>query len=395
MSTKVFLRKKIAPRIAQGHPWIFASEIGEVVDFEKDGALVSVFSSNGSFVGKGYYNPASKISIRVLTRKEQQDIDDVFFLERIRSAIRLRPAALFQFPFVRLVSSEADFLPGLTVDKIQNYIVFQTHTLGMELCKETIATCLQALFPNSYIYEKNDGHFRNAEHLEMLRRCWFTDFEEQFSIAYSGLTFKVDLGNAPRTGLYWEQWLLSRFLQPYFQGKKIWDAFCYDGYIVLSALQNGASTAIGSDWKEPVLEQAREQAARNGLAEKAGFVMANSFSNLSKTHLDDQCFDLIILDPPALNGVGKNEETVLSGYEKLLINALERLANEGLILLTMSGMALSKDTLLERINRIAQKMRWRWRIVDTIEQGADHPRLALVPATHYFKAWLLAFDKDM
>jgi len=395
MSAKVFLRKKIAPRIAQGHPWIFASEIGEVVDFDTDGALVSVYSSNGSFVGKGYYNPASKISIRLLTRKEQQDINADFFLARIRAAIRLRPASVFHLPFVRLVSSEADFLPCLTVDKIQDYIVFQTHTLGMEFWKDTIAACLQALFPECHIYEKNDGHFRKAEHLEMIRRCWFSDFEEHFIIDHSGWTFRVDLANAPRTGLYWEQWLLSRFLQPYFQGKKIWDAFCHDGYLVLSALQNGASVAVGSDWKEPVLEQAREQVARNGLSEKAGFVMANSFLNLSKTHLHDQCFDLIILDPPALNGVGKNEETVLSGYEKLLINALNRLADEGLILLTMSGMALPEDVLLERINRIAQKQQRGWRIVDTSGQGADHPILAQVPATRYFKAWLLAFGLEI
>lgn len=394
MSAKVFLRKKIAPRISEGHPWVFASEIGDVAGFEADGAIVSVYSSNGSFVGKGYYNPASKISIRLLTRQEQVVIDQDFFLERIQAAVGLRPRYLFYRPFVRLIASEADFLPGLIVDKFQDYVVFQTHTLGMELWKDRIATCLQALFPQCRIYEKNDGHFRKAEHLETIRRCWFSDFEEQFIIEHSGLKFTVDLAHAPRTGLYWEQLLLSRFLQPYFQGRKILDVFCYHGHLVLTALKEGASAAVGIDWSETALQQAGEQAAMNGLSEKADFFLANSFLSLSKTALNDRIFDLIIIDPPSLNGVGKNVETVLSGYEKLLLNALRLLADGGLVLLTMSGMLLPDEVLAKKINQIAQKQQKRWRIVETIGQGADHPIQTQVPATRYFKAWLLVFDAE-
>lgn len=395
MSTKVFLRKKIAPRIAQGHPWVFASEIGEVVGMDSDGAIVSVYSSNGSFVGKGYYNPASKISVRLLTRKEQQDINPDFFLDRIRTAVQFRAGHLFQLPFVRLISSEADFLPGLIVDKLQNYVVFQTQTLGMELWKDTIATCLQALFPQCHIYEKNEGHFRKAEHLEAIRQRWFANFEERLTIDHSGLKFTVDLAHAPRTGLYWEQLLLSRFLNPYFQGRKILDAFCHHGYLVLSALQSGATGAVGADWSETDVQLAREQAVLNDITQNAEFVVANSFLNLSKADLSTQTFDLIILDPPALNAPGKNADTVLSGYEKLLLNALELLTDDGLILLTMSGMLLPEDVLADKINQIAQKQHRSWRIVDTAGQGADHPILPQVPATRYFKAWLLAFGSDI
>ncbi|HET8574343.1 MAG TPA: class I SAM-dependent rRNA methyltransferase [Edaphocola sp.] len=392
MSAKIFLRKKIAPRIAQGHPWVFASEIGDVAGFEDDGAIVSVYSSNGSFIGKGYYNPASKISIRLLTRGEQVAIRQDFFLERIRAAIGLRPGYLFHLPFVRLVASEADFLPGLIVDKIQDYIVFQIHTLGMELWKDCIATCLRALFPQCHIYEKNDGRFRMAEHLGTIRQCWFSEFGEQIVIEHSGLLSTVDLASAPRTGLYWEQLLLSRFLAPYVRGRKMLDAFCYHGYLVLSALRDGALVAVGLDWSEQVIDLARQQAEMNGMAGNADFLVANSFLSLSKASLNEQTFDLIILDPPSLNGVGKNEETVLSGYEKLLLNALGVLTNGGLLLLTMSGKLLADEVLMEKINQIAQKQQKRWRIVEFFGQGPDHPVLALVPATRYFKAWLLAFD---
>lgn len=392
MQAKVFLRKRITNRIALGHPWVFSNEIGEVENFTQPGQMVDVFSSNGSFVGKGYYNPASKVAVRLLTRQREAVLDQQFFLNKIKEAASIRVNS--HKAFQRIVAGEADFLPGLIVDKIQQYVVFQTSTLGMEKWKDTIASCLIALYPDCLIFEKNDGHFRRAEQLPVHKRFWTVGKTPEFVFEFEGVKLKIDMEQAPRTGLFWEQLLVYPHLKPYFSGKKVLDAFCHHGLLVFGAQKNGAEEAIGMDWSENVVAAAEKNKILNGSSKNVHFCTGNSFTALQKWRMENKTFDLILLDPPGLSGIGKKIETVLSGYGKLINGAMKLLPSAGWLLLTMSGHFFSEELLLGHFHQLARENNKRWRIVERIDQGGDHPVLWNVPATKYFQAWLIFVEDE-
>lgn len=386
MAAKVYLRKKISSRIASEHPWVFGNEIGDV-EGESDNCIVSVFSSNGSFVGKGYYNPQSKISIRFLTRNYEEEIDGDFFLNKIQEAVHLRQELKLSFSLIRIVAGEADGLPGLIVDKIGDYLVFQIFTKGMEVWKTEIANALHHLFPNLNIYEKNSGHFRGAENLEDINKAWFAEFDETFDLEHDGVKIQIDLENGARTGVYWEQFAIAKFIQPIVQGKKILDAFCYQGYTLLHTLKHGADYGLGLDWSEEFILKAQENKVLNSIGGALEFQQANSFKGLKKYNKTP--FDIIILDAPSLTGLGRDMEKILAGHERLLNGALEILAEEGYILITMSGRQIDENLIWEKWHQIFSEQRKDWKLVANLSQSPDHPVLWNVIETRYFRAWLI------
>lgn len=388
MPAKIYLRKKIADRISLGHPWVFANEIGDVEGFEKAGAIVSVFSSNGSFVGKGYYNPESKISVRLLTRQPETEINRSFFLKQLKRACDFR-RSIIAGNVTRLVSGEADFLPGLEIDKIPNYLIFRTYTLGMELWKATIVSCLEELFPGHYIYEKNEGHFRKAENLPDSKGFRGNSGSLEFVMEEDGIRILVNLDDDPKPGLYWEQLLLSRIMMPFVKGKRVLDAFCYHGFTIFGALKNGAIKAMGIDWLENVIAVAEKSKSLNAGISEAHFMVGNSFSKLEQLAKEKEQFDVIILDPPSMAGIGKGHDKALSGYERLLNASMDLLSEKGLFLLTMSGHQIPEELLFETVNRLVQKKGKKWRILSVISQPPDHPVLWQMPATQYFRGWLI------
>jgi 23S rRNA (cytosine1962-C5)-methyltransferase len=388
MPTKIYLRKKISDRIAQGHPWVFANEIGDVEGFEKAGAIVSVFSSNGSLVGIGYYNPESKISVRLLSKQTEVAINREFFLKRIKKACDFRQDNV-SGNFKRLISGEADALPGLEVDLMQHYLVFRIYTLGMELWKETIVSCMGELFPGYFIYEKNEGRFRQAESLPVCSGFWGNSGVAKFQFEDSGVQVLINLEDPSRSGLYWEQMIMSDLLKPFVEGKRILDAFCFQGFALFKALKMGAQSAMGLDWSEKNIEYAEKNKLLNGCHSEIRFLAGNSFSKLRQLANEKLKFDIIILDPPAMAAVRKSPDNALSGYEKLLDASIDLLDNGGLLLLTVSGHQILENLVMEVMNSIVLRKSKQWRIVSTIAQPPDHPVLWEVATTQYFSGWLL------
>lgn len=384
----LFLRKKLTDRIANGHPWVFQNEIGELDTPVEPGSILSVYSSSGSFIGQGYYNPQSKIVLRFLSWDEQP-INQAFVTRRLREAWERRAPFWDQASPARLVSGEADRLPGLVVDKLGHYLVFQCITLGMERLKDWVIKGLQELFPNKYIFEKNDGSFRKSEQLPFIQ-CFHGPVcpPLEFVFEIQSIKLKINLKQAARTGYYWESFKIADFLTCYFKDRKVLDAFSYQGFLPLFATHHGAQSGLGLDWLDTNIEQAKVNKSLNPNKETCFFKQANSFDYLTQLAEGKATFDLIILDPPSMGGIGRGEEKVLSGYERLLNPSIRLLNDEGLLLLTMSGRFISEEKLFRRFNLLCRKQNKSWQIVDTFSQGYDHPILWNFPASHYFKGWL-------
>lgn len=371
-----------------GHPWVYANEIGDVDGFEQAGAVVSVFSSNGSFVGKGYYNPDSKISVRFLTRQAEIEINHDFFLKRIKKACLFRKQ-LKKGPIMRLVAGEADGLPGLVIDQIGNYLFFSIHTLGMEQWKETIVACIQELFPDCFVFEKNVGYFRKAESLPECSGFRGNPGAIEFCIDDAGLFYWVNTADA-RPGLYWEQLEIFKCLAPFVKGKRLVDAFCHHGYLAMRVAQNGASAVCGIDWSETAIASAEKNARLNTNCANVRFQVANAYTKLKQMAQEKQQYDLVVLDPPAMAGIGKGIDKALLGYEKLFDGAIKLLPeSSGLLLFTVSGHQLSCELLFELLQRLTHEQGKKWRIISEITQPADHPVLWQLRATQYFRAWLV------
>ena len=225
---KVYLKKKITPRIAGGHPWIFRNEVDRVAGEVKAGDIVEVSYSDGKFAGRGYINPQSQILVRLLTRNRQEVIDEQFFHDRIARALLYRQK-LGYVENCRLVFGEADELPALVIDKFNDYFVLQTLSFGMECWKPAIVQALQSIFSPKGIYERNDVPVRELEGLQQQKGFLSAPFNTSIIINENGLKFHVDIENGQKTGYFLDQQDNRRAIQHIVKGADVLGAFTYTG----------------------------------------------------------------------------------------------------------------------------------------------------------------------
>src|SRR3954469_2067989 len=254
---KFFLRKKIGDRVINGHPWIFGNELGDSEGTAEPGDIVDVYSYNGSFVGKGYINPASQIRIRLLSRNKDEVIDDQFFYNRIKAAWEYRQ----QIGYVencRLIFGEADMLPALVIDKFNDYLVIQTLALGIDKWKSAIVEALQKIFTPKGIYERNDVPVRLLEGLPQQKGFLSEPFDPKIEIVENGLKFIVDLENGQKTGYFLDQRDNRRAIEQVVKGAEVLGAFTYTGTFEIHAAAYGAKSVLGLDISENAVAQANE-----------------------------------------------------------------------------------------------------------------------------------------
>lgn len=385
---KIFLRKKISPRISEGHPWVFENEIGDVEGDYQPGEIIPVFSSNGSFIGRGYINPKSKIRVRLLSRDETEMIDDPFFITRIRQAWALRQKSGYETN-ARIVFGESDMLPGLIIDKFEHNIVLQTLTLGMDCCKAAIVNALNNIFPGSVIYERNDAAVRLLEGLELKKGFLSGTGSTSFLLRHKDITLITDMEHGPRTGLFWEQWWIAEKLHKLASGASVLDVFCASGCCGLFAAKQGATKIVGIDEDGKALNIARRNVIENKLPDIFHFENGNAFDLLKSMSAASHRFQLIILDPPSL---AKNKDQIshaLNGYKELHFRAMSMLHTGGFLLTTCSTYLITEDIMLDMIQSVASDRGRRWRIIEKINQAPDHPVLWNLPSGNYFKGYII------
>jgi 23S rRNA (cytosine1962-C5)-methyltransferase len=278
---KVALKRKISPRVANGHLWIFGNEIEKSESDCKAGDVVEVYSHDGKFIGSGYYNPQSQIMVRLLSRKKNEVINEQFFFDKINYCWDYRKR-LGYTENCRLVFGEADSLPQLIIDKFNDYFVIQTLALGIDVWKPAIVNAINKIFSPKGIYERNDVPVRELEGLPQQKGFLSVPFDTKIIINENGLKFHVDVENGQKTGYFLDQQDNRRAIQHIVKGADVLGAFTYTGTFEIHAAHFGAKSVLGLDISEQAVKQANENAKLNGLEKICRFETANAFDVLKQ-----------------------------------------------------------------------------------------------------------------
>lgn len=381
---KYFLRKKISDRVISGHPWIFANELGDHDGEAEPGDIVEVYSSNGSFVGRGYINPASQIRIRLLTRKTSEVVNADFFKRRIQTAWDYRK----QIGYVencRLIFGEADFMPALIIDKFNDYFVIQTLSLGMELWKEAIVKALQEIFSPKGIYERNDVPVREMEGMQQQKGFLSAPFDTNIIINENGLKFHVDIENGQKTGYFLDQQDNRREISKIVKGADVLGAFTYTGTFEIHAAHYGAKSVLGIDISENAVAQANKNAALNGVADRCRFEAMNAFDVLKKWEKEGRKYDVVMLDPPAFTKNRESIDKAATGYKEINLRGMKLIRPGGYLVTSSCTNLVPPEMFLDIIGKAAKDAHRTLRQVTYQTQAPDHPILWNVPTTKYLK----------
>lgn len=367
-----------------GHPWIFANELGDSEgDFEA-GDIVEVYSYNGSFVGKGYVNPASQIRIRLLTRNKSEIIDEQFFYNRIREAWEYRQ----QIGYIencRLIFGEADQMPALIIDKFNDYFVIQTLALGIDKWKQAIVDALQKIFSPKGIYERNDVPVRELEGLAQQKGFLSAPFDTRIILRENGLKFHVDIENGQKTGYFLDQQDNRRAIQHIVKDADVLEAFCYTGTFSLHAAHYGAKSVLGLDISEHAVKTARSNAELNNYQDICTFESVNAFDVLKQWGKEGKQYDVVMLDPPAFTKSRDNIQKAITGYKEINLRGMKLTRPGGFLVTASCTNLVHPELFLKTIDMAAKDARRKIRQVTWQTQASDHPILWHVPNTQYLK----------
>jgi len=381
---KVHLKRKIANRIANGHPWIFANEVEKIEGNPEAGATVDVYFSDGKFVGKGYFNPQSQIIVRILTHNKKVEINDQFFLDKIKQCWNYRQK-LGYVENCRLVFGEADGLPQLIVDKFNDYFVIQTLALGIDVWKPSIVKALQTVFNPKGIFERNDVPVRELEGLAQQKGFLSEEFETKIIINEKGLKLYVDLENGQKTGYFLDQQDNRRAIQNIVKGADVLGAFTYTGTFEIHAAHYGAKSVLGLDISENAVQQANKNAELNGLQSIVHFETANAFDVLKQWSKEEKKYDVVMLDPPAFTKSRANIQKAITGYKEINLRGMKLIRPGGFLVTSSCTNLVQPDLFLQIIDMAAKDARRKIRQVSFQTQSSDHPIIWNMENTQYLK----------
>jgi len=388
---KVYLNRKIAPRIANGHPWIFNNEVERAEGETPGGGIVEVYTHDQKFVGKGYFNPKSQIVVRLLTRRKNEDIDEAFFLRRIGECWEYRKK-LGYVTNCRLVFGEADSLPQLIIDKFNDYFVIQTLALGMDVWKPAIVAALNTLFNPKGIYERNDVPVRELEGLPQHKGFLSAPFDTSIIIEENGLKFHVDVENGQKTGYFLDQQDNRRAIQNIVRDASVLGAFTYTGTFEIHAAKYGAKSVLGLDISENAVQQANRNAALNNLQDICRFEAANAFDVLKQWGKEGRQYDVVMLDPPAFTKSRETIQKAIAGYKEINLRGMKLIKPGGFLVTSSCTSLVGPELFLNTIDAAAKDARRKIRQVAFNAQSSDHPIVWGMENTQYLKFLIIQVE---
>jgi 23S rRNA (cytosine1962-C5)-methyltransferase len=387
-ATPLHLHKGHERRLLLGHPWVFSNEIASDLGTYEPGSLVDVYTHGGTLVGRGYINPRSLITVRILSPRREV-IDGAFFHTRIAAALRRRERLFPGMQSYRLVYSEGDLLPGLIVDRYRDHLVLQALTLGMELRTEVICEALERLMQPQAVIARNDVGIRSLEGLPHEKKVLRGSMQTPIEVWESDIRFRVDPWEGQKTGFYLDQRENRCTLQPSLAGERVLDAFCYTGAWALHAARAGAQEVVAVDESAKAIHWATDQAKDNGLDQVCQFTAADVFDFLKEADARHDRFDCIILDPPAFVKSRSKVREGLEGYWEINRRAL-RLVKPGGYLITCScSYHVDPDTFRTMLSRAARAARRTVVLLEMRSQARDHPVLLPLSESAYLKCAVL------
>ncbi len=390
--------EKAERSIRAGHPWVYDTELlaGEA----PDGALADVMSRKGRWLGTALYNSRSKIRLRVISRNTNDDFSEAFFTRRLQHAVDYRRTVMGpDFSCCRLIFGEADFFPGLTIDRFGSVLVAQTLSLGIEQRKDMLFRQLVRLLRESgetieALYERNDVRIRELEGMEQGKGFYTmeglrTDLPGVTEICENGILYEVDYVNGQKTGFFLDQKynrLAAARLAP---GRRVLDCFTHTGAFALNAAKAGASHVCAVDVSADALAMAKRNADRNGLTGAMSFREANVFELLTAMgEAKNREYDYIILDPPAFTKSHGTVHSAERGYHEINRRAMQLLPRGGYLATCSCSHFMTEELFCRMLQPAAADAGRSLRQIEARQQSPDHPILWNVPETNYLKFYL-------
>lgn len=387
--------------IVDGHPWVYEGEVVSVSGTPEDGGLVDVVSKKGSWLGCGFYNSASKIRVRLVTRNANDDpAGDAFWERRLRYAWDYRKTVMGEADSrcCRIIFGEADGFPGLTVDRFERVLVAQVLSLGMERIKERVLPLLVRILREDGqvirgVYERNDAALRTLEGMAQ-GKGWLVLPGEAApegtaeDITENGIRYTVDFENGQKTGFFLDQKYNRLAVAKLAKGKTVLDCFTHTGSFALNAGLAGASHVLGVDASELGVAQARENAALNGLSDRVEFLCADVFALLPELEAKGQKFDLVILDPPAFTKSRASVKKAVTGYREINLRAMKLIRDGGFLATCSCSHFVDYELFTQTIGQAARNVHKRLRQVEYRTQAPDHPILWDAEDSYYLKFYI-------
>ncbi len=387
------IAKGKSARVLNGHPWIYRTEITHFTGAVQPGDVVDVVDHRGRFVGRGFANPISVIAVRLLTR-DTRPITLDFFESQIQRSLDYRRAVLTldEQTSCRLVFGEADWLPGLIVDKFEDTLVMQVHSAGMERWLKDVVDILVSKVCPRGIYARNDTAIRELEGLPKESRWLYGYTECPVMIKENGARFRVDFIMGQKTGYFLDQRQNRRAILPLVAGARVLDAFCYVGSFAIQAAVHGAKEVIGIDASEEAIAESQKNAQLNKVEERCTFLTGNVFDELRRYDSQKETFDVVLLDPPAFVKSRRALEGALRGYKEINLRAMKIVRPGGFLVTSSCSYHLSQQEFSAVIEAAAADAKRKVRVVQLRGQAVDHPVRVGYPESAYLKCFILALD---
>ena len=392
MSAIVTLKKGEGRTIKAGGAWIFDNEIDTITGRFKNGEVVTVHDFDGYPMGKGFINQNSKIRIRMMTRKPDQEIDEAFLKMRVKNAWEYRKTTV-DTSSCRIIFGEADFLPGLVIDKYEDVLVVECLALGMEQFKEIIVNFLKEILAEDGIkirgvYERSDANERTKEGLSKVKGFIGDAFDTNVEIVENGVHYMVDVANGQKTGFFLDQKYNRLAMQRICKGKKVLDCFTHMGTFALNAGIAGAADVTGLDISEYAVSQAEANARLNHLENTVHFRQANVLDELPKLAQAGEKYDVVILDLPAFTKSREATKNAIKGYREINMKGLKLVKDGGYLATCSCSHFMTQDLLAKTVKEAAKATHKRLRQVEFRTQAPDHPILWAADESYYLKFYI-------
>lgn len=388
----VRIKKGEGRSLKSGGAWIFDNEIASVEGTYTDGDLVTVEDFDGYFLGTGFINSKSKIRVRMMTRKKGQEIDASFIADRVKACIDYRRHTI-DMSSCRLIFGEADFLPGIVIDKFSDVLVVQSLALGIDrfkvgIVEETKRQLAELGMPIRGVYERSDAKVRTQEGMERIKGFLGDPFNTKVEIVENGVKYIVDVEEGQKTGFFLDQKNNRAAIHRLCRGAKVLDCFTHTGSFALNAGIAGAKSVMGVDASELGIHQAEENARLNGLQDRVTFQCADVFELLPELERKGEKFDVVILDPPAFTKSRNSVKNAIKGYKEINLRGMKLVKDGGYLATCSCSHFMTPQLFTETIQTAARNVKKRLRQIEYSTQAPDHPILWAAEESYYLKFYI-------
>lgn len=392
------LKKGEGRTIKAGGMWIFDNEIDHISGDFENGDVIEVHDFDDYFMGYGFINMNSKIRIRMMSRRKEHPVTEELIEERVRAAWEYRKQVV-DTGCCRMIFGEADFLPGIVIDKFSDVLVVESLALGIDRLKPVILDRLKKVLAEDGIrirgiYERSDAKVRENEGMERWKGFIGEPFDTKVEITENGVKYIVDVEDGQKTGFFLDQKNNRAAIRKLCPGRKVLDCFTHTGSFALNAGMAGAVSVLGVDASMTGIVQAKENAKLNGLEDRVTFQCADVFDLLPKLEGQGEKFDLVILDPPAFTKSRKAVKNAVKGYREINMRGLKLVKDGGFLATCSCSHFMEPELFAKTIREAAGSAHKRLRQVEFHTQAPDHPILWAADESYYLKFYIFQVCED-